>query len=841
MKTSLFDFSIWENRTFRSGMIFYLISLIFLGIASSNNQISIGENSFLFVWVNLFFFLIYFIALGSDNRKRTGRFWKFNDLRKNIPLLLILFSSAFTLNTQIKIFENSVEWLQGLLVLSNLALVTFCFRPRPLQADAINFSILFVLSLGFMFGIYGSIYVIPLYGISVVMVWFFGLTLHSFVPIWFTITTFKIINQFSNTSSTFRNFTFVSMSIPLFFAIFFCSKWNGLNKNIQNTIDQNHIEQKSLLPDWVSISQNIDGGWATEKILKSGIFYTTAEFDDIFTIEPRNFGRWSNEEVFHDPFVIIASLFFGEINIPFNDRTKIIRSMYTERHEMEERLWSGSNLSTTDVETAIQLFPEHRLSYTEKTFIIHNNIERTWRTQQEAIYSFYLPEGAVVTSASLWIFGKEEKSYLTTREKADEAYKTIVGRERRDPLLLHWQEGNRISVRVFPCTPKEDRKFKIGITAPLKKEGNKLTYQDITMEGPKWQNANETVKVYQEGKVSNLKIPFSTEEKENYLEFSGRYHQDWTMTMDTPPLAYSSFSFNGRNLRVNDLLDLTETFEPKFIYLDINNSWSRRQCNKIWNSIQDKRVFVFTDKLHQVTAENYKRLFDELRQQRFSIFPFHKIENVERSLVITQGQQYTPTLKDLDASYFSRDLKKYISSIDAPIRIFNLGKNTTPYLKTLRDLKVFNFQSDTPDQLEEQLTNNRFPEYQNDSTTVVIPAADIVIKTHEGEREINNAPDHLLRLFAYNDIMKKMGSNYFHLNDIADELIAEAKEAYVVTPISSLITLETQEDYDRFDIKKSENSLQNASIKGAGSVPEPHEWFLILLCLMTLLFLKFRA
>ena len=156
-------------------------------------------------------------------------------------------------------------------------------------------------------------------------------------------------------------------------------------------------------------------------------------------------------------------------------------------------------------------------------------------------------------------------------------------------------------------------------------------------------------------------------------------------------------------------------------------------------------------------------------------------------------------------------------------------------------MKVFNFQSGTLDELKAQLADNRFPEYQNDTSTVVIPAADIVIRTHEGERTINNAPDHLLRLFAYNDIMKKMGSNYFHLNSITDELIAEAKEAYVVTPISSLITLETQEDYDRFDIKKSDNSLQNASIKGAGSVPEPHEWFLILLCFATLLYLKFRA
>jgi XrtN system VIT domain protein len=84
-----------------------------------------------------------------------------------------------------------------------------------------------------------------------------------------------------------------------------------------------------------------------------------------------------------------------------------------------------------------------------------------------------MPEGAVVTSLSLWINGNEEKAILTTKEKADSAYKTIVGAERRDPSVVHWQEGNSVSVRVFPVLPGESRKFKIGITAPLERvKGN---------------------------------------------------------------------------------------------------------------------------------------------------------------------------------------------------------------------------------------------------------------------------------------------------------------------------------------------------------------------------------
>ena len=156
MKIPLFDFSIWESRTFRIGMVFYFISLFFLGISLIDKKIMMHDGGILLVFLNMLFFLIYFIALGSDNRRRVGSFWKFHDIRKNIPLLLLLFSSAFTLNLEIRIFEDSVEWLQALLILSHISLILFCFRPRPLQADAINFGILFILSLGFVFGIYGS-------------------------------------------------------------------------------------------------------------------------------------------------------------------------------------------------------------------------------------------------------------------------------------------------------------------------------------------------------------------------------------------------------------------------------------------------------------------------------------------------------------------------------------------------------------------------------------------------------------------------------------------------------------------------------------------------------------
>ena len=102
------------------------------------------------------------------------------------------------------------------------------------------------------------------------------------------------------------------------------------------------------------------------------------------------------------------------------------------------------------------------------------------------------------------------------------------------------------------------------------------------------------------------------------------------------------------------------------------------------------------------------------------------------------------------------------------------------------------------------------------------------------------APDHLMRLYTYNDLMRKIGRNYFKKEKLEDAIVAQAEQAFVVSPVSSLIVLETQADYDRFDIKKSKDSLKNASIKNSGSVPEPGEWLLIILSLFVGLFLWWK-
>lgn len=270
----------------------------------------------------------------------------------------------------------------------------------------------------------------------------------------------------------------------------YTTNWYTINENLVE-IRQNAIENNDL-PAWVALSQVLDNDWQTEKILQSGSLYSIAQDRLNDFIPTRN--RF-DERVKHDPFVVIASLFSPPLKLDAKERRQLLNAVFNRRHLTERKLWSGRDLSTEKVATTIQFFPEFRVAYTEKVIEIQNNKQTRWRNQQEALYSFYLPEGSVITSASLWVNGEERPSFLTTRNKADSAYTAIVGVERRDPLLLHWQEGNRVTVRIFPVIPGKNRRFKIGITSPLVEENGQLIYQNPDFDGPTWENATETVAI----------------------------------------------------------------------------------------------------------------------------------------------------------------------------------------------------------------------------------------------------------------------------------------------------------------------------------------------------------
>jgi hypothetical protein len=74
----------------------------------------------------------------------------------------------------------------------------------------------------------------------------------------------------------------------------------------------------------------------------------------------------------------------------------------------------------------------------------------------------------------------------------------------------------------------------------------------------------------------------------------------------------------------------------------------------------------------------------------------------------------------------------------------------------------------------------------------------------------------------------KMEKDTISLNQFIDL----AKEANIVSPVSSLIVLETDNDYKNNAIEKNINTLGNASINDKPASPLPHQSILLLLGLL---------
>ncbi|MEM6700021.1 MAG: XrtN system VIT domain-containing protein, partial [Bacteroidota bacterium] len=336
--------------------------------------------------------------------------------------------------------------------------------------------------------------------------------------------------------------------------------------------------------------------------------------------------------------------------------------------------------------------------------------------------------------------------------------------------------------------------------------------------------------------------------------YDGNYRSNWHLEMAATPLSRQAFVFKDRAFQMQPLQEEMQKIQISDIYLDINQSWTKANFNAIWEQVKDKSVYVYTDRLIQLNEENNSRLFKQLSRLNFSIFPFHKIKNPQQALVISAYGSLTPTLSELanrkmrfrslqvdsTQSDFAEQLNAFLQSNDTPIPVFHLGKEVTTYLKTLEEVRAIRLHRGELSDLSTVLSKQQFPIVQEKENLLALPVSGVAIQELEASNLTSRAPDHLMRLYVYNDLMRKIGRNYFASDYLQDSLIQMASEATVLSPISSFVTLETQEDYDRFDIKNNEDGLQNANFDSDGAVPEPHEWAMIFLVLGMMIFMWYR-
>jgi XrtN system VIT domain protein len=807
------------------GLIMLALTLVFYCLAE---LLPVHDQDHYVGWffANYFFTVIYFGALLFSGRLRRRR----KGLHLMILFLLIFLVSCFSLNRVVGLFAPSADWFAVTIILASANYAAFAFQrfiPTPLRV-----LMFFVLGISFCCFLYMALYIGEYNIYGVVGFFLLGIPLHTIAPLLFCIYIICLWWR-SRRISRWYNIGFLSgVGATVVFVAVYALSWRVNLVEIEKEYARS--QQENGLPSWVNVVSNASSGLLTDKVLIAEGRYVIPDH-----WMSARFRRWGTIQVEHDPLVFMAAWLGGSIEMPWEDRVHILETLSDYRDDDEERLWSDRDLITTHVQTATHIWPRLRLAYTEKTINVKN--EDTWKgSQEEAIYKFHLPEGAVVSSLSLWINGREEKGILTTKSKADSAYKTIVGRERRDPSVVHWRDGNMVTVRVFPVIGQEERQFKVGITAPLPLERGALTYRNIDFEGPSFNNAREQADISFETMPAGLQYsPMFVKKEQKGLIHAGEYREDWELSFRDEGLVHQVFSNKDMLYTAVPYRKEMGNVAVSTVYLDINNAWTHAEMASVVSMLKKYKIRVYADNMfRELTADNQSMLFDQLSDHRFSLFPFHQVPDPEKALVITKSVRKSPRIDDLRDCLFVDDLKKWLDE-GHRIMLFNLGGELSPYLRTLKECRTFRFDEGDLTVLKSLIDTHQFPMNIENEQRIVIESANMAILANSGSSG-STAPDHLQRLFAYNHIMQAMGPHLLTGGETADTLVAEAKAAHIVTPLSSLIVLETQADYDRFDIKDSNDSLKNAVMANNGAVPEPHEWLLIIGACVLIFWLKYR-
>ncbi|MEO0041123.1 MAG: hypothetical protein RL329_571 [Bacteroidota bacterium] len=770
-----------------------------------------------------------------------------SDHRLWIQNVIILTFSALSLNTSMEVFSPFPIWMNLTVVSMMIALLVFPYWERLPQWGKCVLG--FVQGGSWLMCLYLIAFIGPLHAIAIPLILFLGISIHTFVPLFWLIMLCLHIKKYWH-ESFYKQSVLIGFLVPILALSFYLYRWHHIQKIIQVT-ETNYNSQSKYqdLPQWVVLSQHLPDDILTETIVTSPS--ASQRFDWGGSL---NFT--GSQRRYHNPFAMIAMGFFGEINLDNNTLIHLLESKYDARHDTHRRLWSGNNLSTKSIATNAQIFPTHRLAYIEKIITIHsNNPSRRrgdWNGQwsggeQEAVYTFHLPEGSVMTSLSLWINGLEEKSRLTTRGKADSAYAEIVGRERKDPALMHWQEGNRVTVTVFPCTAAEDRIFKIGCTIPLLETENRLRLKSIWLEGPDLSETSEKIAIrFGDGAQKSLSSqPTRKLLLTNDNTYSGAYLPDWSLDFEAPPISMQTFDFQGNSYKMEKWTPGLEPFQPQEVVLDVTNEWSSSELENAFELFKNQKKVAFFPEKKEVKSPEEVAI---LRHLSFNMLPLYDLNPSGQTLVVTKTGAKTPFISDLETKQvdnrfsnkddnkdigtrFSLLTKHFFKGNDPKIRVFDLSEEKSAYWQSLRAIRLIQYTAGTMNDLKQIVLKRRFPILDENENRMVIPESGVCITRTAAEQKGQHVqvPDHLLRLYAYNDLMRLMGKDFFDKQKVETKLVRKAEEAYIVSPISSLIVLESQSDYDRMGIGENKNSLGNAHIGNKGAVPEPHEWALLAL------------
>lgn len=693
----------------------------------------------------------------------------------------------------------------------------------------------------------------PLMIFSWALVWMAGLGFLPYGPL-FAITAFgqavfKIHSSLEgNLKRISSGLIFGTSILFISYSAYYFIQWNHAEQILSKpeTIQgNNRIDQD--LPTWVQKASRLRVNHVTEMVLQPdrgsqlGLFAAQAQFDPLAYFASQGF----------------ASLFRARTErISGEDAGRMLHLLFGKSHAHLDRLWRGNSLITTDIDSHVQIHPELRVSYTETTLSVYNENSSSGRpligfgsafaSPEEAIYTITVPEGSICTKLSLWIDGEERPARLTFKSKARNAYQTIVGRERRDPSYVEWLDGNRLRLKVFPVDPENYRMVRIGIVSPLKSENGKLVYERIRFEGPVSDYADQKVNVdlFTKAQIeldsSGISLKEKTVSDSQFRQWTGNTgYKGWSFSF---PSTEASGTISAAGMTYNVLPEKKEVvpFQPDTIVVALNSALSRSEWKEAVRKIYSFGipVTILTNEWFRTNdAEKAIRYLDECEIPSFNLFPIHLEELLtpkvggKNPLWVTAGETQSIPLGELRGSERFEGIQSAMAKQNQPLKIAFLNGKHSEYAASLIDLNQAVSVAENENELHNILKNKSFSLPVDDENRIALPYSKLTLEHTNKVPYSRPGSDLLIRLSIQRKIMKQLGKRFFDRDLENGDLVDLAKDAMVVSPVSTLIVLETEHDYKRFGINANSSALGQSKLEAPGTVPEPEEW-LLLVCIV---------
>ncbi len=469
---------------------------------------------------------------------------------------------------------------------------------------------------------------------------------------------------------------------------------------------------------------------------------------------------------------------------------------------------------------------------------------------REARLSLMLPQDAVVSRATLWVNGEEREAAYAGRAEARKAYEQVAVQQRRDPLLVTTKGAGRVLAQAFPVPRDGTLKMKIGMTIPLLAERDgrvsfalpAIADRNFTISASTthaiWIESNSPL-ASTSSAFKSAPLPTGSHRLEGTLTDSdlARQRPEVSLERHTPPPLIAAHIDGAPEIEQRVAQSpASPNSDPLILVID--------------GSIRMRpHAAAMSDALSAIAPGRRVGLLIAA-EPPISIAPAPWSEThaarIRSSLAafnFTGGQDNTPALAEaLKAASTERNARLLWIHAPQPLRFDTTAsrlEQTASRIDTMPAIDHYAVEPgpnelwpDAPWAWRARLLPSH-GDIATDLPRILTSHPRSIIREAASTEAITHAPrgsDHIVRLWAHDEILSLMSKDAEKNRNEATRLAAGLR---LVTPVSGAVVLETAAQYQTANL----NPVDKGTVP---TVPEPHEWALIILAMTLLGYLVHR-